>query len=64
MLYHIKKQTSNRSFTGMVTINVIKAVDTVDHYDENKKKYGKVKWFESYLTGRKQLVSSSKTKSE
>lgn len=65
---HIKTQTSKGLFTGMVMIDLQKAFDTVDHHILCKKLttmgVTNVKWFMSYLTGRKQLVSVNGTESE
>ena len=58
---HIKKNTSKGLFTGMIMIDLQKAFDTVDHQILCKKLeilgVKNVKWFQSYLTGRKQLVN-------
>lgn len=65
---HIKSQTSKGLFTGMVMIDLQKAFDTVDHQILCQKLRSMgikdVKWFESYLTGRKQLVNVNGTESE
>lgn len=65
---HIKKQTSKGLFTGMVMIDLQKAFDTVDHrilcHKLRSMGVQEVKWFESYLTGRKQLVNVNGTESE
>lgn len=65
---HIKSQTSKGLFTGMVMIDLQKAFDTVDHQIlcQKLRSMGvkNVKWFESYLTGRKQLVNVNGTESE
>ena len=58
---HIKLQTSKGLFTGMVTIDLQKAFDIVDHQIvcQTLRCMGvkDVKWFESYLTERKQHVN-------
>jgi hypothetical protein len=58
---HNKSQTSKGLFTGMVLIDLLRAFDTVDHQILRQilrcKGVKDVKWFESYLTGRKQLVN-------
>lgn len=68
LLDHIKLQTSKGLFTGMVMIDLQKAFDTVDHHIlcEKLKAMGinDTKWFESYLTGRKQLVNVNGVESE
>ena len=52
----------------MVLIDLLKAFDTVDHQILRLKLRCKgvkdVKWFESYLTGRKQLVNADGTESQ
>jgi hypothetical protein len=65
---HNKSQTSKGLFTGMVLIDLLRAFDTVDHQILRQKLRCKgvkeVKWFESYLTGRKQLVNLYGTESQ
>ena len=64
---HIKSQTANGLYTGMVMIDLQKAFDTVDHQILCNKfqamGVSNTKWFESYLTGRKQLVNVNGTES-
>ena len=64
---HIKSQTSKGLFTGMVMIDLQKAFDTVDHQIVCNKLQAmgvsNIKWFESYLTGRQQLVNVNGTES-
>lgn len=59
---HIRKESDKGNYTGMVVLDLQKAFDTVDHnillgklkamgMTENS-----VKWFNSYLTGRSQVV--------
>ena len=58
---HIKSQTAKGLYTGMVMIDLQKAFDTVDHQILCNKLQAmgvsNIKWFQSYLTGRKQLVN-------
>ena len=65
---HIKKNTSKGLFTGMVMIDLQKAFDTVDHQILCDKLaimgVKNVKWFQSYLTGRKQLVNMNGSESD
>ena len=64
---HIKSQTAKGLYTGMVMIDLQKAFDTVDHQILCSKLQAmgvsNVKWFQSYLTGRKQLVNVNGTES-
>ena len=54
-------------YTGMVMIDLQKAFDTVDHQILCNKLQAmgvsNIKWFQSYLTGRKQLVNVNGTES-
>ena len=54
---HIKSQSSEGLFTGMIIIDLQKTFDTVDHHILCNKLQAmgvsNIKWFESYKTGRK-----------
>jgi len=58
---HVRTQTANGLYTGMVLLDLQKAFDTVDHsiLCDKLSAIGvdSVPWFESYLTNRKQLVN-------
>jgi hypothetical protein len=64
---YIHKQTSLGNFTGMVLIDLQKAFDTVDHVILIKKLnamgVSSVEWFNSYLSGRRQIVSANQVES-
>jgi len=65
---HIKLQTSEGLFTGMVMIDLQKAFNTVEHQIicQTLRYMGMkdVKWFESYLTRLRQLLNVNGTESE
>ncbi len=65
---HIKAQTANGLYTGMVMIDLQKAFDTVDHEilcDKLKVMgVGSVEWFKSYLQNRSQMVHVNDTDSD
>ena len=65
---HIRQLNSQKQLVGMVLIDLQKAFDTVDHDILCKKLeamgVGSIKWFESYLKGRKQKVVVNESCSE
>ena len=67
LLDHIKTQSSKELYTGMIMLDLQKAFDTVNHYILCSKlqtmAVKSTKWFESYLTDRKQKVSVNGTES-
>lgn len=68
LLDHIKSQTAQGLYTGMIMLDLQKAFDTVDHRILCKKLQTmgvlSIKWFESYLTDRQQKVSANGTESD
>ena len=60
LIDHIKDKTAKGLYTGMVMLDLQKAFDTVDHSILCKKlklmSVDSTKWFESYLTNRKQKI--------
>ena len=67
LLDHIKTQSSKGLYTGMIMLDLQKAFDTVDHFILCSKLQTmgviSIKWFESYLTERKQKISVNGTES-
>ena len=65
---HIRLLNNQKQLVGMVLIDLQKAFDTVDHDILCKKLeamgVGSIKWFESYLKGRKQKVVVNESCSE
>lgn len=65
---HIKSQTSKGLYTGMIMLDLQKAFDTVDHgilcQKLNIMGVESVEWFQSYLTGRNQIVNVNNAMSE
>ena len=64
---HIRSHMSLGDYTGMVMLDLQKAFDTVDHVILCKKLlamgFGSVKWFQSYLNNRQQIVNVNKVES-
>lgn len=60
LIDHIKDQTAQGLYTGMIMLDLQKAFDTVDHTILCNKLQimgiESIKWFESYLSNRKQKV--------
>ena len=68
LLDHIKMKNAKGLYTGMILLDLQKALDTLDHHllCSKLKHMGiqSTKWFESYLSNRSQLVNIGKTHSD
>lgn len=67
---HIRKQTAAGNYTGMILLDIQKAFDSVDHQILCNKLSAmgvhstSIDWFQSYLSGRRQVVSINRVESD